>query len=93
MVALAVVKELEIVGEAANGVSAEFREAHPGIAWSGIIGMRHRLVHGYFEIDFNLVWDTVQDDLPELIDELEKIGLEDEKGDPGQPRTNELPDA
>lgn len=83
MLALAVVKELEIVGEAAGRVTEDFRRAHPEIAWNGVIGMRHRLVHGYFEVDFNLVWDTVHDDLPHLISCLEELGIRDDTKDPG----------
>lgn len=70
---LAIVRLVEIVGEAADHVSREFQEAHPEIPWPVIIGMRNRLAHGYFDVDLNLVWDTVKDDLPPLIAQLEKI--------------------
>lgn len=58
------------------------REAHPQIPWREIVGMRHRFVHAYFDIDLRLVWDTVARDLPALIDRLEPLfppgGMEDE---------------
>ena len=70
---LAIVKAVEIVGEAASRVSLETREAHPTIQWHEIIGMRNRLVHAYFGIDLRQVWDTVRDDIPSLIHELEPL--------------------
>jgi len=70
---LSVLKLIEIVGEAANQVSDETREAHPNIPWKDVINMRHRLVHGYFDIDYEIVWNTVNTDLPALIDKLEPI--------------------
>ncbi len=63
---------LLIVGEAARNVSPETRRAYPAIPWQDIIGMRNRLVHVYFDINLDVVWQTVQEDLPPLIDELEK---------------------
>lgn len=70
---LAITRLLEIVGEAANGVSAALREAHPHIAWKEIIGARHHLIHGYFDVDYDIVWQILTSDLPPLISELEKI--------------------
>jgi uncharacterized protein with HEPN domain len=70
---LAVVKAVEIVGEAAARVSEPIRAAHPEIPWREIMGMRHRLVHGYFEVDLDKVWQTVQNDLPPLIANLEPL--------------------
>ncbi len=67
------VKALEIVGEAARQVSEETREQFPQIPWADIIGMRHRLVHAYFEINLDILWHTVQQDLPPLIAALESI--------------------
>ena len=69
----AVVKAVEIVGEAASRLSAETKEELPEIAWDKIIGMRHRLVHGYFAINYGRVWEVVQNDLPKLISQLEPI--------------------
>ena len=71
--ALALVKCIEIVGEAAAGVTQEFRERHAEIPWSGIVAMRNRLIHGYFDIDLDRVWDTVVSNLPPLVAALETI--------------------
>lgn len=70
---LAILKAVEIVGEAASRVSADTQEAHPGIPWPKIIGMRNRLVHAYFEVNLERVWDTVQRDIPALISQLEPL--------------------
>jgi uncharacterized protein with HEPN domain len=73
MLVLSLVKELEIIGEAANKVSAELRSQHSAIPWLDISGMRNRLIHAYFDIDLDVVWTTVSKDLPLLKTELEKI--------------------
>ena len=73
MLSLALVRLLEIIGEAARGISSQFREAHPEIAWSQMAGMRDRLIHGYFDVNLDVVWKTVSDDLPVLVAQLEKI--------------------
>ena len=73
MRALAVVRLLGIVGEAANRISEEVREDNPQIPWQQIIGARNRLIHGYFDVDLDIVWVILQDDLPELVTELEQI--------------------
>jgi uncharacterized protein with HEPN domain len=73
MLVLAIIKELEIIGEAASKVSSETRERFPEIPWQDIVGMRNRFIHGYFDIDMDRVWDTVNADLPELLELLEKI--------------------
>ena len=70
---LAVLKAVEIVGEAASRLSAETKERHPDLPWREIVGMRNRLVHAHFEVDLRLVWDTVQGDLPPLIASLELL--------------------
>lgn len=67
---LALVKEVEIIGEAAFRVSHETREHLPEIPWEDIIGMRHRLVHAYFDINLDILWQTVQQDLPPLVSAL-----------------------
>src|SRR3990172_657730 len=73
MLSLALVRLLEVIGEAARGMSREFREAHPEVAWSKMAGMRDRLIHGYFDVNLDVVWKTVADDLPLLLVQLEKI--------------------
>lgn len=60
------VHDLQIIGEAAHKVSAETREKHAEIPWAKIIGMRHVLVHDYFGIDLDIVWEVVDRDLPDL---------------------------
>ena len=74
---LSVVKSIEIIGEAASRIDREIRQQHSTIPWQEIVGMRNRLVHGYFDIDLRLVWDTVQDDIPELITRLESMVPQD----------------
>ncbi|HOF86481.1 MAG TPA: DUF86 domain-containing protein [Armatimonadota bacterium] len=61
-----IVHHLEIVGEAMRGLSAAFRERHPELPWSPVIGMRNVLIHGYFQIDLALVWRTAATDAPML---------------------------
>ena len=61
-----VLHHLQIVGEAARCLSQEFRQQHPDSVWSGAVGMRHILVHHYFEIDAEQVWKVVEHDLPAL---------------------------
>jgi len=65
-------KDIEIIGEAANQVSEEARTQFPDIPWADITGMRHRLVHAYFDINLEILWRTVQQDLPPLLVALEK---------------------
>ena len=69
----AILKAIEIIGEAAACVSTDTKEAHPEIPWSKIIGMRNRLVHAYFEVNLGRVWQTVQRDVPHLIPLLEPL--------------------
>ncbi len=76
MLVLSLVKEIEIVGEAASQLSQEAREQLPGVPWVDIIGMRNRLVHAYFDINLNILWKTVQNDLPPLITELAKLNID-----------------
>lgn len=70
---LAILKLVEIIGEAANRVSSATRELHPHISWSQIIGLRNRLIHGYDTVDHRVLWDVVSLDLPPLIVELRAI--------------------
>jgi uncharacterized protein with HEPN domain len=62
----AIVRSLEIIGEASKHVSAEFRNKYPLIEWKMMTGMRDRLIHHYFGIDYETVYNTVQNDLPML---------------------------
>lgn len=69
----AVVRRIEIVGEAARRVSQETRDRHPQIPWREMTSMRNLVIHEYDVVDINQVWDTVQNKLPPLIEELSKI--------------------
>ncbi len=64
---LAVVKDVEIIGGAAYRVAEDTRRNLPEIPWDDIVGMRHRLVHAYFDINLDILWKTVQEDLPPLV--------------------------
>ena len=70
---LALVKDVEIIGEAAYQISPATRDQLPDIPWDDIIGMRHRLVHAYFDINLDILWKTVQEDLQSLVEALEDI--------------------
>jgi uncharacterized protein with HEPN domain len=70
---LALVRLLEIVGEAAARVPAEERARYCDIPWAEIVGLRNRLIHGYDSVDFDILWRIVTDDLPPLIAALEKV--------------------
>ncbi len=70
MLAFALVRALEVVGEAAAQVSEATREALPNVPWRSIVRMRHRLAHAYFEVDLDRVWDTTAHSVPELATHL-----------------------
>jgi len=70
---LALVRCIEVIGEAASQVTKACQDSLPEIPWAQIVAMRHRLIHAYFDVDVDRVWDTVQDDLPPLITQLEAI--------------------
>lgn len=69
----AVIRRLEIIGEAAGRISQETRRSLPQFSWGEIIGMRNKIVHEYDGVRLDIVWATVREDLPALIAELEKI--------------------
>jgi uncharacterized protein with HEPN domain len=62
----AVIRNIEIVGEAAGRLAPEFGAGHPEIPWREIVGMRHRLIHGYLKVNLHTVWEVVERDLPAL---------------------------
>jgi len=70
---LALVKCIEIVGEAAAKISPKVRSEFPALPWTKIVAMRNHLIHAYFDVDWEIVFDTVHDDLPPLIAELKQI--------------------
>jgi uncharacterized protein with HEPN domain len=73
MLAFALVRALEIIGEAADKLSDPAHAAHPSIPWSEIIGMRHKLIHGYFDVDLDIVWNVVTGELPGLVAWLDSV--------------------
>jgi uncharacterized protein with HEPN domain len=68
-----VIRHLQIIGEAARKLPPEIKERHPEVPWSKIIGMRHILTHHYFDIDVEVVWAVVENDLPELNKQIQEI--------------------
>lgn len=77
MLLLSLVKSVEILGEAANKVSDELRNEYPDFPWREMVTMRNRLIHGYFDINLDIVWQTVVTELPPLVAALESILSED----------------
>jgi uncharacterized protein with HEPN domain len=73
MLLFAVVRAIEILGEAANKVSADLQSANSPIPWRAIVGMRNRLVHAYFDVDTEMVWKTLQSEIPELLGTLQAL--------------------
>lgn len=67
------IQHLQIIGEAARALSSDTRNRHPDVPWSQIIGMRNILTHNYFEIDLDVVWSAVENNLPELKPKIERI--------------------
>jgi len=76
---LSLVHLLEIVGEAASRISKEMRDEYDKIPWQSMIDMRNRLIHGYFDIDLDIVWKTVTKEIPQLKENLEIILKEKEE--------------
>ena len=74
----ALTRTLQVIGEAANDVTATSRRGFVTIPWSDIIGMRHRLVHVYYAVDMDVIWKTVTEYIPPLIADLESLIQEDE---------------
>ena len=66
-------RQRELVGEVASQVPREVQAQHPQIPWSDVVGMRHRLIHGYADVDYDILWDAITGNLPPLIEDLEEI--------------------
>ena len=69
----AVARRLEIIGEAVKNLSDEFKARRVDIPWKDIAGMRNNVIHEYFNVDIKLVWDTVRDDLPKLLEQIKEM--------------------
>lgn len=69
----AAVRALEIIDEVARRIPSEVQLAYPAIEWKGIIGMRNRIVHGYDKLDFEIIWQTIQNDIPTTRLQLQQI--------------------
>jgi uncharacterized protein with HEPN domain len=69
----AVVRALEIIGEAAKRLPVSLREQYPEIPWRGMAGMRDRIIHGYDTVDLQIVWDVVKQDIPEIRPQIQQI--------------------
>lgn len=69
----AVVRQLQIIGEATRSLSDEFKGNHPEIPWIQIIGMRNRIIHEYFRVNLAIVWEVVRNDLPVIAGQVTKI--------------------
>jgi uncharacterized protein with HEPN domain len=82
MLVFAVVRAIEIIGEAGSHLSKALQDAHPEIPWSAIIGMRHRLIHAYFEVNYEIIWKTVTQNLPVLIGQVTTLIEEIDKNNP-----------
>lgn len=74
MLSFALLRAIEIIGEAAARLSPAFRSAYPDIPWSALIGMRNRLVHAYFDVDADVLWTAVTVEVPVLLEALHRIG-------------------
>ena len=73
MLVLSLLRSLEIIGETASRVSPACQTEHADIPWPQIVNMRNRLIHAYFDVDLDRVWDTITNDLPPLIASLERM--------------------
>ena len=69
----AIARNLEIIGEAASRLPDEFTKRHAEIEWLQIIGLRHRIVHEYFGVDLEIIWEIVQNDIPELSRQVQNL--------------------
>ena len=68
-----IIRALEVIGEAAKHVSDDFRVEHPEIAWRGMCGLRDRLIHAYFSVDLEKVWEISTSKIPELVQQLDSL--------------------
>lgn len=69
----AVVRNLEIIGEAIKNISEELKEKYPRVPWKDLAGVRDKLIHHYFGVNLDIVWNIVKEELPEVISQIEEI--------------------
>jgi uncharacterized protein with HEPN domain len=69
----AVIRSIEVIGEAAGRLSSAFRNRYPQVPWRDVTGMRHRLVHNYFDVRMEVVWNVVRNELPQLLEILRPL--------------------
>lgn len=69
----AIIKSIEIIGEAAKNIPGEIRRKYPLIPWKDVVGMRDKLIHHYFGVDLTTIWKVIKEDIPELKEEILKI--------------------
>jgi len=74
-----ILHHLQVIGEAARAISEELKDEHDEMPWRQIVGMRHILVHRYFEVDIDLIWSVVEDDVPVLKQQIDLILKEPEE--------------
>jgi uncharacterized protein with HEPN domain len=70
---LAVIRSIEVIGEAARSVPEAVRNAYPEIPWTSVVGARNILLHAYFGVNLRVLWDSVHDDLPQLLETVERM--------------------
>ncbi len=68
-----VIRQLEVMGEAARNLSEDLRNEHPQIPWRQMIGLRNRMIHAYFNVDLQIIWEIVQGDIPVLLQKMKQI--------------------
>lgn len=81
MLVFALVRAVEIIGEAASKLSSEGRAGLPAVPWSSVVGMRNRLIHAYFDVDLDILWNTVTRALPPLGEQIQAALGESSRGD------------
>lgn len=69
----AIIRALEVIGEAARHIPEDFRQQHPEIHWRGMTGMRDKVIHDYFGVDATVVWRTVKEDLPAVLESVRQL--------------------